>query len=73
MTILDQGLWSLRGAALAGALLLFAAPAALAQSSGYDASQAAQACAADQLDPGSAAYSNCVQATLWNDQDLAAR
>lgn len=64
---------SVRCAALTGALLLSTASAALAEPTSYEASQAAQACAADHLDPGSAAYSDCVDATLWNEQNLAAR
>ena len=74
MTIIIEARRLVRYAALTGALLLSAAPAALAEQTGYEASQAAQACAADlHLDPSSTAYSDCVRATLWSQQDLAAR
>jgi hypothetical protein len=73
MTIFIQGTRLLIGAALSAALLL-AAPAAMADSLGLPATMAAHACAADlHLDPAAAAYSDCVSATLWNEQNIAAR
>ena len=74
MTSIIEARRLMRCAALTGALLLSAAPAALAEPTGYDRGQAAQACAADlHLNRASAAYSDCVRETLWNQQDLAAR
>ena len=73
MPIFIQGTRLLIGAALSTALL-FAAPSAMADSLGLPATMAAHACAADlHLNPAAAAYSDCVSATLWNEQNIAAR